>query len=269
MGQAFLQMHNRLAFVGLGERGGTAKIRSELGTRAIPLPLEPAHRLVRERRVGRSPLPLEPAEGRGREEKGAREEEVDAPTAQPASSCTPDALRAAQAANPTDPAARTSDPVTTAWIELPPRLQDRSPVITARKQPPGGEASPDQPPPDLADEHADPATPALKRQTATTKQVDRSNCSHREKEGERGCERAAVAVPLRRKGGGGARGERRGGRGGRLRRPLARSRQPPSPWPLLASGGGDSVEERKRGEGKRSSEDIFRLCSRIYSQSHL
>jgi len=113
MGQAFLQMHNRLAFVGLGERGGTAKIRSELGTRAIPLPLEPAHRLVRERRVGRSPLPLEPAEGRGREEKGAREEEVDAPTAQPASSCTPDALRAAQAANPTDPAARTSDPVAT------------------------------------------------------------------------------------------------------------------------------------------------------------
>jgi len=85
MGQAFLQMHNRLAFVGLGERGGTAKIRSELGTRAIPLPLEPAHRLVRERRVGRSPLPLEPAEGRGREEKGAREEEVEAPTAnQPA-----------------------------------------------------------------------------------------------------------------------------------------------------------------------------------------
>ena len=106
MGQAFLQMHNCLAFVGLGERGGTAKIRSELGTRAIPLPLEPAHRLVRERRVGRSPLPLEPAEGTGHEEKGAREEEVEAPTAQPASSCTPDALRATQAANPTDPAAR-------------------------------------------------------------------------------------------------------------------------------------------------------------------
>ena len=247
MGQAFLQMHNRLAFVGLGERGGTAKIRSELGTRAIPLPLEPAHRLVRERRVGRSPLPLEPAEGRGREEKGAREEEVDAPTAQPASSCTPDALRAAQAANPTDPAARTSDPIATAWIELPPRLQDRSPVITTWKQPPGGEASPDQPPPD-------PATPALKRQTATTKQVDRSNCSHREEEGERGCERAAVAAPLRRKGGGGARGERRGGRGGRLRHPLARSHQPSSPWPLLTSGGGESVEERERerGKGKRS-----------------
>jgi len=139
MGQAFLQMHNRLAFVGLGERGGTAKIRSELGTRAIPLPLEPAHRLVRERRVGRSPLPLEPAEGRGREEKGAREEEVEAPTAQPASSCTPDALRAAQAANPTDPAARTSDPVATARIEPPPRLQDRSPVVTARR---GGEPGP-------------------------------------------------------------------------------------------------------------------------------
>ena len=70
-------------------------------------------------------------EGRGREEKGAREEEVEAPTAQPASSCTPDALRAAQAANPMDLAARTLDPVATARIEPPPRLQDRSPVVTA------------------------------------------------------------------------------------------------------------------------------------------
>ena len=262
MGQAFLQMHNRLAFVGLGERGGTAKIRSELGTRAIPLPLEPAHRLVRERRVGRSPLPLEPAEGRGREEKGAREEEVEAPTAQPASSCTPDALRAAQAANPTDPAARTSDPVTTAWIELPPRLQDRSPVITARKQPPGGEASPDQPPPDPGDEHADPATPALKRQTATTKQVDRSNCSHREEEGERGCERAAVAAPLRRKGGG----------AWRKRRTAAASAGPLTPAAVTLATARVGRGRERRGEKEKGGEEklpegeyIFRLCS----QSHL
>ena len=151
-------------------------------------------------------------------------------------------------------------------IRSPPRgsSHHRACRTVVRSSPRGGEASPDQPPPDPADEHADPATPALKRQTATTKQVDRSNCSHREEEGERGCERAAVAAPLRRKGGGGARGERRGGRGGRLWRPLARSRQPPSPWPLLASGGGESVEEREReGRGREAGEYFF-YCALQY-----
>jgi len=51
----------------------------------------------------------------------------------------PDALRTAQAANPTDLATRTLDPVATARIEPPPRLQDRSPVVTARR---GGEPGP-------------------------------------------------------------------------------------------------------------------------------
>ena len=57
----------------------------------------------------------------------------------PAPRPCPDALRTAQAANPTDLAARTLDPVATARIEPPPRLQDRSPIVTARR---GGEPGP-------------------------------------------------------------------------------------------------------------------------------